>query len=286
MLVGWGNDGEGSLEIRDSGSLTANAAGIGTAHASSGSVIVSGRDSLLELDSFLSIGSQGQGTLRIENQGNFGGLLEFERDFTNSSNGFVRGRGQFIAGGGFTNEGVMAFSGGTTDILGDVVNSRGGRIVTSGLGLTTFFDDQLDIAGDFYLDGELLVSLFDGFELGANQEFLIADVGGELFGQFDGLEEGGLLGTFSNQSLFISNRLSFCGDWIGVAKKAERNGCITESSIVNRLINREGHGLGSMPFSDATVFLVGIAKLQTYRQGILHFFTSKSELLPVQLQVH
>jgi hypothetical protein len=211
---------------------------------------------------------------------NFGGLIEFESDLTNLDTGFIGGRGQFIAGAGIVNEGVMAFSGGNSDILGDIANQTNGQIVTSGLGITTFFDDvihngneirtaegsatvflgefsgagsftgtgsvffegdlrpgnspdivsfagdvilgstsrsifelsgtelgsfdQLQIAGDVYLDGELEISLIQDFELGFNQEFMILDIGGDRFGQFDGFSEGSLVGNFSGQNLYIS----------------------------------------------------------------------------------
>ncbi len=71
---------------------------------------------------------------------NFGGLVEFEQGITNEASGFVGGRGQFVADGGWTNNGVMAFSG-TTDVLGDIINDSGGQIVTSGGATTTIFDD-------------------------------------------------------------------------------------------------------------------------------------------------
>ena len=64
--------------------------------------------------------------------------------------------------------------------------------------------DQLMIAGDFFLDGALDVSLLDGFNLGLNQEFLIADIGGSRTGFFNGLEEGGLVGNYGGTDLFIS----------------------------------------------------------------------------------
>ena len=64
--------------------------------------------------------------------------------------------------------------------------------------------DRLNIDQDLFLGGELTVSLIDGFQLGANQQFLIADVGGSRFGLFDGLDEGGLIGNFDGRDLFIT----------------------------------------------------------------------------------
>ena len=222
----------------------------------------------------------GVGNVNAGEINNFGGSVRFDQDLTNENTGFISGRGQFIANGGWANQGVMAFSGGNTDLLGDIVNSANGQIVTSGGATTTFYDDvdhngleirtaagsnsvffgqvsgagdftgtgsvyfegdlrpgnspnvvsfegdvimgtlasmhvelageqpgafdQLLIAGDLSLDGGLWVDLIDGFELTANQEFVIADVGGELLGQFAGLNEGDLIGNYSGRDLFIS----------------------------------------------------------------------------------
>ena len=75
----------------------------------------------------------------VTNEGdihNFGGTLDVTGEFTNE--GFVAGRGLFVAGDGHFNDSVMAFSG-TTDFLGDMFN--GGQIVNSGLSTMTFVDD-------------------------------------------------------------------------------------------------------------------------------------------------
>ena len=215
-----------------------------------------------------------------------GGTLEFTESLVNRSGAAITGRGTFIGssanpgGLGLTNDGLMSFSAGTTDVFGDVVQISGGQIVTSGGGTTTFFDDvthngveirtflgsrtvflgdqsgagnftgtgvveyagdlrpgnspasvsyegdvfmnssvnsffelggltsgafdQLRIAGDLNLDGNLLVSLINGFSLAANEQFLIGDIGGNLTGRFNGLNEGSLVGNFGGQNLFIT----------------------------------------------------------------------------------
>lgn len=70
-----------------------------------------------------------------------GGTLEFTTAITNGATGFIAGRGA-LRTAGLTNEGVLAFSGGTMDVFGDVTNASGARIVTSGAGsVTTFYDD-------------------------------------------------------------------------------------------------------------------------------------------------
>ena len=222
---------------------------------------------------------EGIGNVNAGEINNLSGVVDFARDAANTSTGFIGGRGLFVADGGWTNEGVMAFSG-TTNLLGDINNLAGGTIVTSGGATTTFFDDvvhngseirtsaggssvffgdvtgagnftgtgivffegdlrpgnspdivsfdgsvvigsgansffelagldsgsfdQLLIDRDLALDGQLTIDLIDGFQLTAGDEFLIADVAGDLSGQFFGLGEGDLVGRFGRTNLFIS----------------------------------------------------------------------------------
>ena len=69
-----------------------------------------------------------------------GGTARFDQDLTNFNGGFIAGRGTLVTNGGLTNHGIIALSGGNTDILGDVNNSSG-KIVVSGNGTVTFYDD-------------------------------------------------------------------------------------------------------------------------------------------------
>jgi T5SS/PEP-CTERM-associated repeat protein len=79
-----------------------------------------------------------------------GGTVEFTGSLTNAPGGFISGRGVFrgsslnSSGTGLTNSGVVAFSGGTSDVYGKVNNvggSSGGQIIIGGDGLLTFHDD-------------------------------------------------------------------------------------------------------------------------------------------------
>ena len=66
---------------------------------------------------------------------------------------------------------------------------------------------SIDTETHFNLDGgNLDVELADGFELDYNQLFTIIDVGGDLAGtgQFDGLGQDSLVGSFNGVDLFIS----------------------------------------------------------------------------------
>ena len=64
--------------------------------------------------------------------------------------------------------------------------------------------DQLRVKGDFNIAGTLDVSLINGFGLGFNQEFLIADIDGVRSGFFNGLGEGELIGNYGGFDLFIT----------------------------------------------------------------------------------
>jgi hypothetical protein len=58
--------------------------------------------------------------------------------------------------------------------------------------------DFIDVTGDLILDGGTLdVKLIDSFELRADQAFVIAKVGGDLMGEYNGLENGALVGEFN-----------------------------------------------------------------------------------------
>ena len=78
-----------------------------------------------------------------------GGAVEFTRDLTNNAGGFISGNGSLLAGG-LTNHGTMNFAG-TANIVGDVANAAGGKIISGGGGATIFFDDVTN-------DGEIRTS--------------------------------------------------------------------------------------------------------------------------------
>jgi len=122
----------------------------------------------------------GQGT-NMGEINNFGGQVRFEQDFTNQAAGFVGGRGQFIANGGWTNEGVLAFSGGFADVLGDVANSATGQVVVAGGSVTTFFDDVTMDASNLNIEVALgSTAVFLGSYNGGNDGTGAIEVLGDL----------------------------------------------------------------------------------------------------------
>ena len=64
--------------------------------------------------------------------------------------------------------------------------------------------DAFDVGGTLTLGGELEIALLDGFDIELGQEFVIADVDDALVGQFNGLDEGAMVGNFGGTDLFIS----------------------------------------------------------------------------------
>ena len=120
--------------------------------------------------------------------------------------GSFSGSGGFFGGGDLYALGDLRPGNSPASVLFDgnlfLGSSTRTFIELGGLGVGQF--DQLVVTGDLGLAGNLSVSLINGFTLSANQQFLIGDVGNSLTGQFAGLGEGSLLGTFGGRELFIS----------------------------------------------------------------------------------
>ena len=154
---------------------------------------------------------------------NFGGQVRFVEALTNESSGLIGGRGQFFAEGGWTNDGVIAMSGGFADVHGDLVNGAEGIIAIGGGSTTTFYDDvtmdaenmNMEIASDSYAvllgsynggsnglgtvqafgdlrpgNSPASVSFGRNLELGSNTVTHI-ELGGDLVDEFDQLLIGG-----------------------------------------------------------------------------------------------
>ena len=96
--------------------------------------------------------------------------------------------------------------------------------------------DQLIVTGDLSLNGDLSVSLLNGFEFDLGQEFIVADVGGQLFGQFSGLDDGDLIGTYSGRQLFVSYSAGDGNDVAFFTAVPEPAGCIAAGLILIGLL--------------------------------------------------
>ena len=81
---------------------------------------------------------------------NFGGQIDFAQDVTNESGGFIGGQDVFFRfGGGLTNNGKIGLSVGMHNILGAIVNTETGRIMVAGQSTTTFYGN-VDNDGDIF----------------------------------------------------------------------------------------------------------------------------------------
>ncbi len=122
--------------------------------------------------------------------------------------GMLSGSGGFVGGGDVIVLGELSPGNSPASVLYDgnlfLGNSAKTIIELGGLQAGRF--DQLIVTGDLTLNGDLLVSIYDDFLLGANQSFLIGNVGNRLFDEFNNLGEGALVGNFNNHNLFITYR--------------------------------------------------------------------------------
>ena len=75
-----------------------------------------------------------------------GGSVTLDQDLTNQSSGTINGRGTLTCTGGLTNQGDIQFSGGASDVHGDVTNT--GKIIVSGSAAAAIHDALLHNAGE------------------------------------------------------------------------------------------------------------------------------------------
>jgi T5SS/PEP-CTERM-associated repeat protein len=149
-----------------------------------------------------------------------GGVLKFAQPATNAADALIAGNGS-LATAGMSNSGTIALSG-ITNVLGDVTNRRGGTILSTGGGPTTFFDDvtndgdirtspggftvflgTVDGTGGFTgqgtvnFEGDLTPGAspatvtFEGNVIFGASSTLHIELAGALDGEFDQLEIGG-----------------------------------------------------------------------------------------------
>ena len=117
-----------------------------------------------------------------------------------ASLGVASGAGTISPGnsaGGMTIDGHLLHDGGGHEIeLGGLFHGDDDKSLTE--------YNWMDVTGNVELSGILHVHLIDDFELAEEMSFNILRVGGTLTGQYDGLDEGSLVGNFGGQDLFIT----------------------------------------------------------------------------------
>ena len=115
-------------------------------------------------------------------------------------NGNVSGNGKIAPG---NSSGVLTIDGHLTHYDGGLQIELGGDFNGGGDKSLTEFD-WLDVTGNVELAGVLDVYLINSFQLLAGMSFEILKVGGTLTGEYDGLPNGALVGTFSGTDLIIN----------------------------------------------------------------------------------
>lgn len=148
------------------------------------------------------------GTLQVASVGNTTSTAVFLGAFT--------GGGGFVGGGDVFALGDLRPGNSPASVLYDgnlfLGSSTSTWIELGGLDPGSF--DQMIVTGDLNLAGDLFVSLLGTHSLGFGEQYQIADIGGSLVGQFNGLSEGALVGVFGGRELFITYG---AGDGNGIA---------------------------------------------------------------------
>jgi len=100
--------------------------------------------------------------------------MEFDRAVTNADSGSIVGRdGVFRFDEGLTNNGLLAFSKGGTDIFGDVNNTSSGRIHVGGEGTATFYGN-VTTSGSILVQPESTLFFARDVTLDANASLALA----------------------------------------------------------------------------------------------------------------
>ncbi len=97
-----------------------------------------------------------------------GGTVEFDQ-LTNNSDGRITGRGVLSVAGGIVNNGTATFSAGTTDVLGDLLNNSGSKVIVTGGSTSTFFDDVTNSVGSEFRVSTASTAVFLGTVTGLSQ---------------------------------------------------------------------------------------------------------------------
>lgn len=208
-MLTFSGTGNADLRINGSGTVTVGATTVLDELNGSGQILVNRNLWIGADDSDSAFAGDFSGLYRMNKTGT--GTFNFNGDATSLSgqfrvyDGVLAGQGRFNDLQVFSTS-TLAPGNSAGSNLADSLYLASASTLEIELGGLVAGDeyDQLLINGNATMLGSLTVSLIDGFTLARNQEFLIADVGGVLSGQFTGLGEGDLVGNFGGVDLFIS----------------------------------------------------------------------------------
>ena len=136
------------------------------------------------------------GVLQIDQSSN-GSLIVYD-EYT-GANGHIGGGDLFVLG--LLNPGNSI---GQLQFDGNLLLGEDSMTLIEISGLLNGEFDQLYVASDFHVDGQIDVRLINNFDLSLNDMFLVAQVDGNISGQFSGIEEGGLIRRFGDIRLRIT----------------------------------------------------------------------------------
>jgi len=206
-----GHDGNGSLSITDSGSVSNTTGYIGLNSGSTGSVTVGGVGSVWMSSGDLYVGRDGNGTLSITGGGSV------SNDYGRIGHGFRAPGSVAVDGNGSTwiNRGSLAVG---ASGFGTLTIGSGGHVLvgndlsinsvsTLAFTLSNPSDPFLDVNGSASLDGTLLVDVSPSLTLAAGDTFTITDIGGSQSGQFVNYAEG----DFVTAKGGVDLRLTYAG---------------------------------------------------------------------------
>ena len=148
-------------------------------------------------------GFTNQGEMRLAD----GRITIVGNSFANGVGGVVTGKGDLeLAGTPLTNFGQLSpgLPLGQLAVRGSLVMQPSSSVLIELGGTTANRFDSILVNVNAVLDGNLVVTARDGFNLGLNQRFLIVNVIGSAAGQFAGLGEGAQVGLLNDRALFIT----------------------------------------------------------------------------------
>jgi T5SS/PEP-CTERM-associated repeat protein len=203
-----GHDGSGVMEITAGGRVESLNAVIGTASASVGQALISGSGSTWFNRGNLIVGSNGVGSLMVNDNARVvlesGQVVVSNRSSLSGSGGTIEGSvrnfGSLQPG---TSPGSLIITGNYFHELGSVLEVEIGGTLPGEY-------DTLQVFGNVDLNGGMLdVSTWNSFQLDLAQEFQIMNIGGLRSGFFRDsngslLNEGSLVGNFNGVDLFIT----------------------------------------------------------------------------------